>query len=178
MSGHAHATDVSRTPQNNTNRKGDARWSSFISDHGCTVETSFHVHRRRAEGMWQKYFRDAYAASRCYDDRSSPRPNHVVLRRMARGNEEHHHHRRSHGRNRRTGHDLVHYKIHHRNTSVLCLVQNLFPKNKESRKISMNSQFMVVFKNLSRRRCSVRVLAEGIKRPSVWVFFSFHSHHV
>ena len=36
---------------------------------------------------------------------------------------------------------------HHRNTSVLYLVQNLFPKNKESRTISLNSQYMVVFKN-------------------------------
>ena len=38
-------------------------------------------------------------------------------------------------------------KSHHRNTSVLYLVQNLFPKNKESRTISLNSQYMVVFKN-------------------------------
>ena len=30
-------------------------------------------------------------------------------------------------------------KSHHRNTSVLYLVQNLFPKNKESRTISLNS---------------------------------------
>ena len=37
-------------------------------------------------------------------------------------------------------------KSHHRNTSVLYLVQNLFPKNKESRTISLNSQYMV-FKN-------------------------------
>ena len=38
-------------------------------------------------------------------------------------------------------------KSHHRNTSVLYLVQNLFPQNKESRSISLNSQYMVVFKN-------------------------------
>ena len=36
---------------------------------------------------------------------------------------------------------------HHRYTSVLCVVQNLFPKTKESRTISLNSQYMVVFKN-------------------------------
>ena len=121
-------------------------------------------------------------------------------------------------------------KSHHRNTSVLYLVQNLFPKNKESGTISLNSQYMVVFKNprdasqmstlarqmypgrgkfvqeafkrrhggtvrlsigrsqtgharghasahghLSRRRCSVRVPAEGIKRPSVWIVSSFAS---
>ena len=112
--------------------KGDALWSSFISDHGRTVETSFHVHRRRTDGMRQKYFRDVYAASRCCDERSTPRMDHVVLRRMARGlrndglgrravrgrvaecehvrfvDEEPHRHRRSHGRNGRTGHELVH----------------------------------------------------------------------
>ena len=38
-------------------------------------------------------------------------------------------------------------KSHNRNTSVLYLVQNLFPKNKESRTISLNSQYIVVFKN-------------------------------
>ena len=38
-------------------------------------------------------------------------------------------------------------KSHHRNTSVLYLVQNLFPKNKESRTINLNSQYMVEFKN-------------------------------
>ena len=65
--------------------KGDALWSSFISEHGRAVETSFHVHRRRSDGMRQKYFRDAYATSRCCDDRSTSRTDHVVLRRMARG---------------------------------------------------------------------------------------------
>ena len=111
--------------------KGYVLWSSFISDHGSTVETPFHVHRRRTDGMRQKYFRDAYATSICYDDRSTPRTDHVVLRRMARGlrndrlsrravrgrvagcehvrfvDEEPHRYRRSHGRNGRTGHDLV-----------------------------------------------------------------------
>ena len=38
-------------------------------------------------------------------------------------------------------------KSNHRNTFVLYLVQNLFPKNKKSRTISLNSQYMVVFKN-------------------------------
>ena len=38
-------------------------------------------------------------------------------------------------------------KNHHCNTSVIYLVQNLFPKNKESRTISLNSQYIVVFKN-------------------------------
>ena len=38
-------------------------------------------------------------------------------------------------------------KSHHCNTSVIYLVQNLFAKNKESRTISLNSQYIVVFKN-------------------------------
>ena len=38
-------------------------------------------------------------------------------------------------------------KSHHSDTSDIYLVQNLFQKNKESRTISLNSQYMVVFKN-------------------------------
>ena len=96
------------------------------------METSLHVHRRRTDGVRQEYFRDAYVASRCCNDRSTSRKNHVVLRRIARGlrndglgpravrgritdgghvqidNEEPNRNRRSHGRNGRTGHDLVH----------------------------------------------------------------------
>lgn len=36
---------------------------------------------------------------------------------------------------------------HHRNISVLFLVQNLFHKNKHARTISLNSHYMVLFKN-------------------------------
>ena len=36
---------------------------------------------------------------------------------------------------------------HHRNVSVLFLVQNLFPKNKFARTISLNAHYMVLFKN-------------------------------
>ena len=38
-------------------------------------------------------------------------------------------------------------KSHHSNTSVIYLVQNLFSRNKESRTISLNTQYTVVFKN-------------------------------
>ena len=38
-------------------------------------------------------------------------------------------------------------KGHQSNISILYLVQNVFPKNKESRTISLNAQYMVVFKN-------------------------------
>jgi len=36
---------------------------------------------------------------------------------------------------------------HHRNVSVIFLVQNLFHKNKHVRTISLNSHYMVLFKN-------------------------------
>lgn len=36
---------------------------------------------------------------------------------------------------------------HHRNMSVIHIVQNLFGKNKEQRTISLNSHYLVVFKN-------------------------------
>lgn len=36
---------------------------------------------------------------------------------------------------------------HHKNLSVLYIVQNLFSKNKEQRTISLNSHYLVVFKN-------------------------------
>ena len=36
---------------------------------------------------------------------------------------------------------------HHRNVSVLYLVQNLFDKNREHRTISLNAHFLVLFKN-------------------------------
>jgi len=36
---------------------------------------------------------------------------------------------------------------HHRNVSVVYLAQNLFPKNKFARTISLNAHYMVLFKN-------------------------------
>jgi hypothetical protein len=36
---------------------------------------------------------------------------------------------------------------HHRNLSVMLIVQNLFGKNKEQRTISLNSHYLVLFKN-------------------------------
>ena len=41
-------------------------------------------------------------------------------------------------------------KSHHSDTSVIYLVQNLFSKNKESRTISLNAQYMIVFKKPTR----------------------------
>ena len=36
---------------------------------------------------------------------------------------------------------------HHRNTSIIILTQNLFNKGKHSRTISLNSHYIVLFKN-------------------------------
>ena len=36
---------------------------------------------------------------------------------------------------------------HHRNVSVLYLTQNIFPKNKHARTISLNSHYLILFKN-------------------------------
>ena len=36
---------------------------------------------------------------------------------------------------------------HHQNTTVFYIVQNLFPKNKEQRDISLNSKYFIIFKN-------------------------------
>lgn len=36
---------------------------------------------------------------------------------------------------------------HHRNTSIIYIVQNVFHKSKHSRDISLNTQYMVLFKN-------------------------------
>ena len=38
-------------------------------------------------------------------------------------------------------------ECHHRNISVMFIVQNLFGKKKEQRTISLNSHYLVVFKN-------------------------------
>ena len=67
-------------------------------------------------------------------------------------------------------------KSHHCNTSVIYLVQNLFPKNKESRTISLNSQYIVVFKNprhvsqmttLAKQMYPGQVCSGGVRRRDV-----------
>ena len=38
-------------------------------------------------------------------------------------------------------------RAHHRNLSVICIMQNLFNKGAENRTMSLNSQYIVLFKN-------------------------------
>ena len=54
--------------------------------------------------------------------------------------------------------DLFTKGSHHRNLSVICLVQNLYFQGKESRTMSLNSQYLVVFNN-PRDQQQITVLA-------------------
>ncbi|CAG2195541.1 unnamed protein product [Mytilus edulis] len=74
---------------------------------------------------------------------------------------------------------------HHRNLSVACLMQNAFSKGKENRTMSINSQYIVLFKN-PRDQVTPAVFArqmypnnskrfmnkyiEGVKRPYGYLF--------
>ena len=55
-------------------------------------------------------------------------------------------------------------KSRHSDTSVIYHVQNLFSKNKESRTISLNAQYMIVFKG-GVRRCDSLALRLSSDRP-------------
>ena len=55
---------------------------------------------------------------------------------------------------------------HHRNISVLFLMQNVFQQGPHTRTISMNTQYMVLFKN-ARDQTQIGVLARQIF-PSDW----------
>ena len=54
--------------------------------------------------------------------------------------------------------DLCTKGSHHRNLNVICLVQNLYYQGKESRTMSLNSQYLVVFNN-PRDQQQITVLA-------------------
>ena len=57
--------------------------------------------------------------------------------------------------------DLFTKGSHHRNLSVICLVQNLYYQGKESRTMSLNSQYLVLFNN-PRDQQQIAVLARQI----------------
>ena len=127
------------------------------------------MHRRRTDWLWQDNVCRSIAAKFFHNDRSLTRTRYVVLRGMAVSVRESRHtqlvsRRRTVDLVRRYKRNIVvledimtetdervtnlfTQKSHHCNTSVIYLVQNLFPKNKESRTISLNSQYIVVFKN-------------------------------
>ena len=84
--------------------------------------------------------------------------------------------------------DLFTKGSHHRNISVVYIVQNLFDQTKEHRGISLNAHYMVVFKN-PREKTQISVLArqarpgtgglvlrafeQATARPHGYLFFDF-----
>ena len=67
-------------------------------------------------------------------------------------------------------------KSHHRNISVMYIVQNLFHRGKHHRTISLNAHYMVVFKNP--RRIADHGLGATNVSPKDEIFFgSLHSIH-
>ena len=72
--------------------------------------------------------------------------------------------------------DLFTKGSHHRNLSVICLVQSLYYQGKESRTMSLNSQYLVLYNN-PRDQQQVMVLARqmfpGLQDSylqTLWVF--------
>ena len=61
---------------------------------------------------------------------------------------------------------------HHRNLSVICIVQNLFYQGKGSRSISLNSRYLVLFKN-PRDKLQILILAKQMY-PGQTEFFLNH----
>ena len=66
--------------------------------------------------------------------------------------------------------DLFTEGSHHRNVSVICVLQNLYYKGKENRTMSLNSSYLVMFKN-PRDQQQVAVLARQMypNRPQHFV---------
>jgi len=78
---------------------------------------------------------------------------------------------------------------HHTNTVVILMTQNIFSKNKVFRDISLNSNYVVLFKNprdltqityfarqfaLNRSRDVVEAYYEATKRPYTYILFDMH----
>lgn len=57
--------------------------------------------------------------------------------------------------------DLFTIDSHHRNTSVILISHNLFPKGKHSRTISLNANYLILFNN-PRDKTQINVLARQI----------------
>ena len=55
-------------------------------------------------------------------------------------------------------------KGHHRNASVIYITQNMFQQSKSSRSISLNSRYMVLFRN-ERDKNQIKTLAQQMQAP-------------
>ena len=70
--------------------------------------------------------------------------------------------------------DLFTKGSHHRGITVMYLTQNLFPSGKQSRTISLNSHYMIIFKN-PRDSLGVATLARQMyPRNTNYLLESFH----
>ena len=61
-------------------------------------------------------------------------------------------------------------KAHHRNTSVVYITQNVFDRSTHHRTISLNTHYMVLFKN-PRDKSQVDVLSRQCTLNALWVHF-------
>ena len=57
---------------------------------------------------------------------------------------------------------------HHRNASVIYITQNMFQQSKSSRTISLNSRYMILFRNV-RNKNQVKTLAQQMQAPHLLV---------
>ena len=55
-------------------------------------------------------------------------------------------------------------KGHHRNASVIYITQNMFQQSKSSRTISLNSRYMILFRN-ERDKNQIKTLAQQMQAP-------------
>ena len=55
-------------------------------------------------------------------------------------------------------------KGHHRNASVIYITQNMFQQSKSSRTISLNSRYMILFRN-ERGKNQIKKLAQRMQAP-------------
>lgn len=65
--------------------------------------------------------------------------------------------------------------VHHRNLSVIYIVQNLFCQGKSSRTISLNTNYLVLFKN-PRDANQVRVLARQMYPGNTGYFMNAYQY--
>ena len=80
------------------------------------------------------------------------------------------------GRDKRIA-DLFTKRSHHRNLSVICVVNSIFHQGKETRNISLNAHYIVLFKSPWDKQ-QISVLARQVKHGHVQEFMkSYESYN-
>ena len=62
---------------------------------------------------------------------------------------------------------------HHRNVTILYLVQNMFDQGKSSRTVSLNSHYIVVFRNLRDQSQFSTMAAQILPKNSQWLMDAY-----